>query len=190
MRFGMVAAAAAALVCAGQADAAGLILVDEVEPNNSIATAQALPVSLQNAVRVTATLDGAGFENSDFFSFVVDNANCGGSQPLCNFITVVASSNFALGSPAPYISLFDPRGVNLVVGQADGASVSGVAAGTYTIGVRRSSANSLPDYRLVVSVAATAPEPATWAMMMLGIGIVGYAMRRRQPRVSFGLHQV
>ena len=37
--------------------------------------------------------------------------------------------------------------------------------------------------------ASAAPEPATWAMMILGVGIVGYAMRRRQritTRVAFG----
>ena len=32
----------------------------------------------------------------------------------------------------------------------------------------------------LVGVAAGAPEPATWAMMILGIGAVGFAMRRRQ----------
>lgn len=33
----------------------------------------------------------------------------------------------------------------------------------------------------------SAPEPATWAMMLLGFGLIGAAMRyRRTPRVSFG----
>jgi len=30
------------------------------------------------------------------------------------------------------------------------------------------------------------PEPATWMMLILGMGIVGAAMRRRSPAVSFG----
>ncbi len=33
------------------------------------------------------------------------------------------------------------------------------------------------------AVAAAVPEPATWAMMMLGFGAVGYAMRRRSKAV-------
>ena len=38
-----------------------------------------------------------------------------------------------------------------------------------------------------VSVAAAVPEPASWAMMLAGFGIVGGAMRRRQrTSVSFG----
>lgn len=32
----------------------------------------------------------------------------------------------------------------------------------------------------VKSTAGAVPEPATWAMMILGMGAVGYAMRRRQ----------
>jgi hypothetical protein len=38
--------------------------------------------------------------------------------------------------------------------------------------------------------AAAVPEPATWAMMILGMGAAGYAMRRRQKvttRVSYAL---
>ncbi|RYY11664.1 MAG: PEP-CTERM sorting domain-containing protein, partial [Alphaproteobacteria bacterium] len=29
------------------------------------------------------------------------------------------------------------------------------------------------------------PEPMTWAMMILGFGVVGASMRRRSVRVSF-----
>jgi hypothetical protein len=32
---------------------------------------------------------------------------------------------------------------------------------------------------------APVPEPAGWAMMIVGFGAIGGAMRRRQPRVSF-----
>ena len=32
--------------------------------------------------------------------------------------------------------------------------------------------------------AAAVPEPATWAMMILGMGAVGFAMRRRNKNVS------
>jgi len=35
-----------------------------------------------------------------------------------------------------------------------------------------------------VSIAAV-PEPATWAMMILGLGMVGFAMRRRTTKVQF-----
>lgn len=39
-------------------------------------------------------------------------------------------------------------------------------------------------------VAAAVPEPATWAMMILGMGLIGFAMRRRQKvttRISYAV---
>jgi hypothetical protein len=37
-----------------------------------------------------------------------------------------------------------------------------------------------PGYEGVVSLAGGVPEPATWALMILGFGAIGGAMRRRQ----------
>ncbi len=34
------------------------------------------------------------------------------------------------------------------------------------------------------TVAATTPEPATWAMMLAGFGFIGYALRKRNSRVT------
>jgi PEP-CTERM motif len=40
--------------------------------------------------------------------------------------------------------------------------------------------------RVYFATTASVPEPATWAMMLMGFGIIGFAMRRRQNvRVSF-----
>ncbi|MBB3691801.1 FxDxF family PEP-CTERM protein [Sphingomonas sp. BK580] len=34
-------------------------------------------------------------------------------------------------------------------------------------------------------ISSAVPEPATWAMMIMGFGVVGYAMRRRRTAVRF-----
>lgn len=39
---------------------------------------------------------------------------------------------------------------------------------------------------LQLSLSGAVPEPSTWAMMLLGFGVVGYSMRRR-PKVSYAL---
>jgi len=38
-----------------------------------------------------------------------------------------------------------------------------------------------------VGIAGMVPEPATWAMMILGMGAVGAAMRRRKVRVNYSM---
>lgn len=41
------------------------------------------------------------------------------------------------------------------------------------------------NYRLTISeVTAAVPEPATWAMMIMGFGLIGGAMRSRQSKLS------
>jgi hypothetical protein len=57
-----------------------------------------------------------------------------------------------------------------------------VTPGTYTVTVRGRAFGSIATYAGNFNVAAV-PEPATWAMMMIGVGAVGGALRRRK-RVS------
>lgn len=44
------------------------------------------------------------------------------------------------------------------------------------------------DFQLANQIASAVPEPATWVMMILGVGMVGGALRRRRqqkPKVTF-----
>jgi hypothetical protein len=47
-----------------------------------------------------------------------------------------------------------------------------------------SAGNSNVPLNGVIRVTAAVPEPATWAMMMLGFGAIGLAMRRRRPALA------
>lgn len=47
-------------------------------------------------------------------------------------------------------------------------------------GVSSDDGLGVDDFRLSASVAAAVPEPATWAMMIGGFGVVGGALRRRR----------
>ena len=54
-------------------------------------------------------------------------------------------------------------------------------AGTYTLHIAgtRGEAGAF-DGSVVMTVASNVPEPATWAMMLLGFGAIGWQMRRRR----------
>ena len=113
------------------------------------------------------------------------DTNGGGSNPNGNFTfddeasTSVTAVNTAGGSfrPLQSLSAFD----------------GGNAAGTWQLNIRDqfgADSGSLGSWTLTLTgaQAGAVPEPATWAMMMLGFGFVGGAMRsakrRRKQKVS------
>jgi hypothetical protein len=56
----------------------------------------------------------------------------------------------------------------------------GLTIGTYSY--------SVPNDKVTINIGSAVPEPATWAMMLVGFGCVGLAIRRREKvsaRISF-----
>ena len=93
-------------------------------------------------------------------------------SPMPEFTVALNSSfvsqfNAALASPDKRIAL----GASLLTLTADGG---GEALWSFS--------DRLPAARLNITSTAAVPEPATWAMMLLGIGFVGAAMRKRSRR--------
>jgi hypothetical protein len=96
-----------------------------------------------------------------------------------------------------YQGSFDPNNqlANLLIGDDDGggglnASFNfGLLSGTsYFAIVSGFSNNSFGAYNLAitgpgnVSIGGAVPEPTTWAMMLLGFGLIGGAMRRKKSK--------
>lgn len=87
---------------------------------------------------------------------------------------------------------FDPGGSFKVAGYTFGASVdlfSGTTTsptfliGNYTLEGFHPDATG---YSLSISQVAAVPEPATWTMLLVGFGAIGFAIRRRrQNEVTF-----
>jgi hypothetical protein len=65
-----------------------------------------------------------------------------------------------------------------------------LAAGTYTLSFNGLTSagdeTAFIDAVTLTNAAAAVPEPATWAMMILGFGLIGAAMRTRERRFAFG----
>ena len=85
------------------------------------------------------------------------------------FTGPIAGLNYEFGSDQQFATIGGP--VTLRIAQAFNYSVAGGSA---------YGANRLGTVNLV---AGAVPEPATWAMLILGFGVVGFAMRRRPSAV-------
>ena len=55
----------------------------------------------------------------------------------------------------------------------------GLGAGTYSVWIQEASPGPLDNYRFNFAVHEV-PEPASWAMMLAGFGLIGLAFRRRR----------
>ncbi len=65
-----------------------------------------------------------------------------------------------------------------------GTSFSGAAWASGPLSLFYWDSNSADNSQFVTATVTAVPEPATWAMMILGFGIAGAALRNRKPAVS------
>lgn len=169
----------AAALALGTATSASATIFTEIEPNDTAATAQ----SLVHNGTVTLT----GFRESsptndfnDFFSF---EATAGDN---------IAFRVNALGGGDPLIQLRTGGNVFLAQNDDGGGGFNSLInfnilqTGTYLAAVR-GFGNSVYDYELSITgltPSGAIPEPASWALMIAGFGLVGSAMRRRTATVA------
>jgi hypothetical protein len=96
------------------------------------------------------------------------------SSPAVDFTSAILSG---LGGPYNLVEI-DDDGTNEFWRLANPVTLD---ASTYTLSINgnNSGAGSLGG-SITIRQANAVPEPATWAMMLLGFGAVGFAMRRRR----------
>lgn len=94
--------------------------------------------------------------------------------------TLTNATSLAAFTASSTSSVFDVYGKTLtgliMQSMVGNASANQTTQGTASISV-------LYNYNAAPAPVAAVPEPATWAMMILGMGAVGYAMRR-QPKAA------
>jgi hypothetical protein len=105
---------------------------------------------------------------------------------------LIGSDTFAAGSLANQLLFTNNGGANgtsATVGQSGFGlflgpnTISGSTTNTFYFGYDDQAYNPDGDYDdfIVKAVVTSAvPEPATWAMMLLGFGAIGFSMRRRK----------
>jgi len=123
----------------------------------------------------------------------------GGVETIQNAANAYNTLSLYWGTPDSFnaIDLLDAAGNSIYsITGADVAGLSGMTSGLVSLtssqsfyGAKFSSSSSafeLDNIGFSNTSASAVPEPASWAMMMIGFGAMGYAMRRRS--VRFGAH--
>ena len=154
----------------GGTDGAGAVFdsLTGVQSNGSAFGYSAAPQGtqtghLQNLGSFSYTLSGldaASFYTLSFFSAARPNYAIGSYT--------VSFNGTQLGAFTPTSTTWTGQSLSFLAGATSGSLVF---TGTTTAG----DANVGFD-----SIAVSVPEPATWAMMLMGFGMIGFAARRRQ----------
>lgn len=160
---------------------------------NFTSTTEALLVQNASGQADVASGDADGALQQISFNIV------GGAASLITFnlvplgpqatITDAQSVVVQIAGQAPVtISGLAPNGQNFFgIRATAGEQITGLSFGNFT--PTGSGIQALNQVRLNFTTAAAVPEPGTWAMMLLGFGVVGSSMRRRR-RVAGNLLQM
>ena len=153
--------------------------------------------SAANAAIITDPVDGPTLEafGSDFFGTSrSESEGTGAFTDVFNFMltddwltNAQASSIILRGVDIDFTSILLDGFAFVQTGFDPAAEVWELdpvllAAGPHVITVNGSSAGTTGggSYSGTINVAPPVPEPATWAMLLLGFGAVGFTMRRRR----------
>lgn len=187
-----VALCAAVFACAGQAEAAKLTfsdrgvavnlpkfdtdmgILESVSVSHLYVNQFAINHSEQSgpppSVRILGKIGQAGlgiYGVDQFFA----------SQQQGSFIAVATVRKLVEEVFVDNLSFYSGKG-SLYFAPLENVRVFGSRAGINT-------PTPFSDFSITYTYAAYAPEPTTWALMLVGFGMTGYALRRRRARVVF-----
>jgi len=172
------AAGAAALATTSMANAAITIGATGTDAGSILTVSSPDNVTIPNTVSFDTTSNAAGTYTS-FFDFSNDQTG------MYNF----SLTSSTLGATVTLAQLLGDGGSTILQSVSGSAAFLNLLTGDLTAGTtyRFSYTSTLPTGGGVVSgnasfFAATAvPEPATWAMLLLGFAGIGLTIRRRRP---------
>ena len=179
MKSLLAGAALAALSLASAADATTLLNVTNLDGTYSYDLAFV-------ASGPTTTLNVAGYNLPSFIDISDSVVSAGGGGNLLgsswNFTPAPAGSDaytFDDGTSVPGLAFG-----SVVVGSYDTFSQTFATVAGTTYDYTFNYYNTYDPSGLVVSTGTAVPEPATWAVMLLGMGLAGAAVRGRRKAIE------
>lgn len=188
------AAVAATALAAVPASAATFLTVT----NSSPATCTSGDVICNFNVEGEVDTDGAFSLTSNLFAFPGLGGATGSSTNSAATITIPTSGTTNIDFTSAFLTntttstVYGGTVLNAGVFSFAFQNNPGVTGGFYTLtldGTATTFAGPPPSYpgiggTLTFAAMAAVPEPATWAMFILGFGALGFAMRRRNAKVT------
>ena len=200
MRFGL-AAAAAALACAAPSEAAILIYsfystgsggMSETSPTTGVQTTRSyiggvfsVVIDTDKAVTTATqtTFTAVGFDRTQYTLI----SNAAGMSLTTLFGTpydrdyTSTSASICFASPQPVGFLVVPVAVDQSCSSGGTTVQSHYGRGGYSGKITGFDVRSAPAGTLLIAgFTGDVPEPATWAMMIVGFGILGASLRQRR----------
>jgi hypothetical protein len=138
------------------------------------------------------TFEALGTESSFNDTFTANDVNYTEFTSVANLFgapLVIGSDSFTAGSLWNILNFSSAGGVNATVGDGGfgiflGANdVSGLITNVFYIGYDDQLTDpddNHDDLIIRATLSPAVPEPATWAMMLIGFGAIGFALRRRR----------
>jgi len=178
------------------ATSASASLSDQIGVNPSFSDnfffSPGLPSSIGSGYATANSLNGLTFANVNGVTVTGYALNATVLTALNDAFTTASAASYLndvnsvlgnLGAPLSFVAGVTSAGGKLV--QLDNVALSG--ANFYRIQINGAGTSDLSRFDGNIALTSV-PEPATWAMMLAGFGLIGFSMRRQRqshPKVRF-----
>lgn len=192
-RMLVFALSASALALTPVAANAATTIIVQAQANSSsggVGKATGFTFTIGQALKITSSVNdlwraGALPRFSDGSGLIGDRfatADDDSGEPLGSLIGINFGQWTQNGFSAPFGSLVGRYADGTY--QLFGANFNGAAAGSGALELFYWDSNSVDNSGEIAFSLAAVPEPTTWAMMILGFGVIGGAMRRRRAQTK------
>ena len=140
------------------------------------------PTLLPSGTTSVSDSIGGGAGSTDYYSF---NWQGGQFSALADILHATDPDFYDLELCAGGVCTTADKLSDVTLNSGDnwqGGIADDLAPGLYTVGLSENGAGPDPDFNIIFAtpVAGAVPEPSTWALMLLGFGAIGAAMRRNR----------